>query len=211
MNGEPRNKHGRTELDIWHRLVGQQCRIYFDTRWERVNYIFTCMSDSRWGFGLDTGFIDHFNTQLVITLNYSTITNFHTLNKSLEHMLSLFQPAVSSFVVARYQLQQWLFLSYCAQVLSEWLLPSNCKLSLHFFPLTTPRHRPPLKTPFPTSPLSCVDLLLWTCCSYHFHGSMFCLPSTLPSNDSGFFFLISQLLHSNRSTCNNMLQQYKRT
>jgi hypothetical protein len=36
MNGEPPNKHVRTELDIRYRLVGQQCRIYFDTRRERV-------------------------------------------------------------------------------------------------------------------------------------------------------------------------------
>jgi hypothetical protein len=39
----------------------------------------TCMSDCRRGFGLDIGFIDHFGTQLVITLNYSTIADFHTL------------------------------------------------------------------------------------------------------------------------------------
>jgi hypothetical protein len=38
-----------------------------------------CMSDSRRSFGLNIGFIGHFNTQLVITLNYSAITNFHTL------------------------------------------------------------------------------------------------------------------------------------
>jgi hypothetical protein len=36
------------------------------------------MSDSRRGFGLDIGFIDHFNTQFVITFNYSPIVNFHT-------------------------------------------------------------------------------------------------------------------------------------
>jgi hypothetical protein len=42
-------------------------------------YVVTYLSDSRRGFGLDIGFTDHFNTQLVITLNYSTITNFHTL------------------------------------------------------------------------------------------------------------------------------------
>jgi hypothetical protein len=35
--------------------------------------------NSRRGFGLDIGFIDHFTTQLVITLNYSAIANFHTL------------------------------------------------------------------------------------------------------------------------------------
>jgi hypothetical protein len=39
-------------------------------------------------------------TQLVIPLNYSAIANFYTLNKQLAHTLSLFQPAVSSLVVA---------------------------------------------------------------------------------------------------------------
>jgi hypothetical protein len=37
------------------------------------------MSDSRRGSGLDIGFIAHFNTQLVITLNYSAIADLHTL------------------------------------------------------------------------------------------------------------------------------------
>jgi ethanolamine utilization microcompartment shell protein EutS len=37
------------------------------------------MSDTRLGFKVDIGFIDHFNTQLVITLNYGTIVNLHTL------------------------------------------------------------------------------------------------------------------------------------
>jgi hypothetical protein len=40
------------------------------------------MSDYRRGFGLDIGFIDHFNTRLVTTLNYSAIADFHTLIKS---------------------------------------------------------------------------------------------------------------------------------
>jgi hypothetical protein len=30
------------------------------------------------GFGFDIGLIDHFNTLLVITLNYSAIADFHT-------------------------------------------------------------------------------------------------------------------------------------
>jgi hypothetical protein len=72
------------------------------------------MSDCRRGFGLDVGFIDHFNTQLVISLNYSAIANLHALNKSLGYTLSLYQPAVSS---------QWLFLCVHAQVLSEQRLP----------------------------------------------------------------------------------------
>jgi hypothetical protein len=46
-------------------------------------YIVTCMSDSRRGFGLDIGFIDHFNTQLVITLIVPSLIS--TLYSSLEH------------------------------------------------------------------------------------------------------------------------------
>jgi ethanolamine utilization microcompartment shell protein EutS len=44
--------------------------------------IATCWSDSRLGFGLDIGFIDHFSTQLVITVNYNAIADFHTLQVS---------------------------------------------------------------------------------------------------------------------------------
>jgi hypothetical protein len=46
------------------------------------NYAFnivTCMSDSRRGFGLDFGFIDHFTIHLVITLKYGAIVIFHIL------------------------------------------------------------------------------------------------------------------------------------
>jgi hypothetical protein len=35
-------------------------------------------SDYKRGFGLEIGFIDQFTTQLVITLNYSAIADFHT-------------------------------------------------------------------------------------------------------------------------------------
>jgi hypothetical protein len=41
-----------------------------------------CVRGTRRGFGLDIGFIDHFNTWLVTTLNCSTIANFHTLHNS---------------------------------------------------------------------------------------------------------------------------------
>jgi hypothetical protein len=50
------------------------------------------MSDSRQGFELDIGIIDHFKTQLVIPLKYGAIANFHTLNKLLAHTLNHFQP-----------------------------------------------------------------------------------------------------------------------
>jgi hypothetical protein len=43
------------------------------------------MSDYRRDFGLDIEFIDHFNTQLVITLNYSAIANVHTLQITRAH------------------------------------------------------------------------------------------------------------------------------
>jgi hypothetical protein len=35
-------------------------------------YIVTFMTDARRGFGLDIGFIDHFNTEPMNTLNYSS-------------------------------------------------------------------------------------------------------------------------------------------
>jgi hypothetical protein len=36
-------------------------------------------SDYRRGFGLEIGFIDHFNTRLANTFNYSAIADFHIL------------------------------------------------------------------------------------------------------------------------------------
>jgi hypothetical protein len=50
--------------------------------------------DHRRGFGLDIGFIDHFNAQLVITLNYSAIADLHILKITTAHAKS------SSLVVA---------------------------------------------------------------------------------------------------------------
>jgi hypothetical protein len=41
------------------------------------------LSDYRRGFGLDIGFIDHFNTHVTI-LHYSAIANFHTLQNHAE-------------------------------------------------------------------------------------------------------------------------------
>jgi hypothetical protein len=53
----------------------------------------------KWGFGLEIGFIDHFNTWLVTTLNYSTITDLHNLQITTAHAKS-FQSTLSSPVVA---------------------------------------------------------------------------------------------------------------
>jgi hypothetical protein len=50
-----------------------------------MNHIVTCMSDYRRGFGLEVVFIDHFNTEPVITLNYSAIANFHSFQITTAH------------------------------------------------------------------------------------------------------------------------------
>jgi hypothetical protein len=56
--------------------------------------IVTWRGDYRQGFGLEIGFIDHFNIRLVSTLNYSAIANFHTLRITTAHAKS-FQSAVT--------------------------------------------------------------------------------------------------------------------
>jgi hypothetical protein len=43
------------------------------------------MSDYRRGLGLEIHFIFHFNTRLVITLNYSAIAVLHTLQFTVTH------------------------------------------------------------------------------------------------------------------------------
>jgi hypothetical protein len=56
--------------------------------------IVTCQSDSRHDFGLDIGFIEDFNTQLLI--NYGAIANFHTLQITGTQTKSF--PACSAFI-----------------------------------------------------------------------------------------------------------------
>jgi ethanolamine utilization microcompartment shell protein EutS len=56
------------------------------------------MSECRRGFGFEIGFIDHFSTQLVTTLNYGAIADHHTLQITVADAES-FQSAVSSPVV----------------------------------------------------------------------------------------------------------------
>jgi hypothetical protein len=62
-----------------------------------VNVV-TCISDSRLAFGLEIGFVDHFNLRIVTTLNYSAIADLHTLQITTAHA-KCFQSAVSSSVV----------------------------------------------------------------------------------------------------------------
>jgi hypothetical protein len=67
------------------------------------------------GIGLDIGFIDDFNTQLVITLNYSAIAD-HTLQITSAYGL------VFCLLQLPLAFWQWLFLCFCAQILSGWRL-----------------------------------------------------------------------------------------
>jgi hypothetical protein len=53
-------------------------------------------SDYRRGSGSHIGFIDHFNTQLVITLNYSAIADLHTLQITTAHAKSFLAGSVLS-------------------------------------------------------------------------------------------------------------------
>jgi hypothetical protein len=52
-----------------------------------VSNIVTRMGDYRRGFRSDIGFINHFKEQLVITLNDSAITDLHTLQITVTHIL----------------------------------------------------------------------------------------------------------------------------
>jgi hypothetical protein len=47
------------------------------------------MSDFRWGFRLDIGFIGQFSTLLVMPQNYGPVTDFHTLHITPAHAKSL--------------------------------------------------------------------------------------------------------------------------
>jgi hypothetical protein len=47
------------------------------------------MRDYKWGFGFDIGLIGPFNTQLLITFNYSAIVNINTLQNIMPYAKSL--------------------------------------------------------------------------------------------------------------------------
>jgi hypothetical protein len=59
-------------------------------------YILSCEGVTIDEFGLEIGFIDHF--QVINTSNYNTIANIHTLQITTAHAES-FQSAVSSPVI----------------------------------------------------------------------------------------------------------------
>jgi hypothetical protein len=67
--------------------------VHITLPWYLICHMF--IGDSRWGFGLDIGFIDLFNTQLMITLNYSAITDFCTIQIMTAH--ATFFPARNVF------------------------------------------------------------------------------------------------------------------
>jgi hypothetical protein len=105
-------------------------------------HIVTCMSDCRQGFGLDTGFIDYFKTQHLITLNYSAITDLPTLQITRAHVKSFPVHSVftGSCLVMAYN-NGYSSASGLKSSLNGGPLPTE--LSLHFVLPITPRHGPP--------------------------------------------------------------------
>jgi hypothetical protein len=59
-------------------------------------HVYEC--EYQWGFGLEIGFTDHFNTRLVTTFNYGAIPDLHTLQITTANAKS-FLSAVSSPVI----------------------------------------------------------------------------------------------------------------
>jgi hypothetical protein len=113
IRGPPVKKRSRV---LWSRRAvvlcgGDNCHVY---EW-------LC----RRGFGLDIAFIDHFNTQLAITLNYSAIADLHTLQ--ITSVLSLLQlPLAASWwrlLTVAIPLPLWMATSFQLSVLAttNWL------------------------------------------------------------------------------------------
>jgi hypothetical protein len=59
-------------------------------------YIVTCMSNYTCSFRFETGFIDHVNTRLATTFNYSAIANLHNLQITTAHATSFQSTVVST-------------------------------------------------------------------------------------------------------------------
>jgi hypothetical protein len=96
------------------------------------------LNDSQWGFELVIGFIDHFTTWLVATLNYSTITVFQTLHIITARIKSFQSAFTSRFLVTDLNNRHSSTAptkSPLHRLLYNWL-PSK------LFPLITPQHRP---------------------------------------------------------------------
>jgi hypothetical protein len=124
--------------------------------------------DYRRGFGLDIGFIDHFNTQLVITFNYSAIDNFDILQFARVHARSF--PARSVFTSSCLVTSPNNGYSSASRLkfLSEYRLPSNWTILASIVLLITPLHGPIENTVSNTFIVACVSVAAGTrlpsCC-----------------------------------------------
>jgi hypothetical protein len=84
-------------------------------------------------FGLEIGFIQHFNTRLATTLNYRAIANLHTLRITTAHV------AISSLLCLHQSFpgngfQKWRFFSIRAHFVVSWLSTAPTESSLHSLP-----------------------------------------------------------------------------
>jgi hypothetical protein len=139
------------------------------------------MSDCRRGFGLDTRFIDHFNTQLVITLSYSAIADLRTLKITATPKSF---PARSIFT-GRFLVtdsNNGYFcasgLKFCLNVGSQLRILARTKSSRYRLSsnLVSSRHRPHRKHRFPV-----VYVAAWTCLPSS--GRLFLLIKNLPPSN----------------------------
>jgi hypothetical protein len=108
----------------------------------RTTRTVTCYSDSRRGFGLDTGLTDHFNTQLETTRNHSFIANYHTLQITVTQPKSF--PARSVFTNSCLVTAQTMAIppfSCSSPLWMAGLFQMNCLHFVLFVTLRQGRHR----------------------------------------------------------------------
>jgi hypothetical protein len=141
------------------------------------------------GSGLHIGFIDHFNIQFVITLNYSAIANLHNLQITVTQAKTF--PACSVFT------SSWLVtaLTMASPLLLNWsplwmAAPSQQPILTSTVLLITPLHGQSIKQSFPTIPLLLhayplqQERVYWTAAWYFYccHRNLF--TELLPRNGS---------------------------
>lgn len=99
-----------------------------------IKYIITYMWDHWRSFGFHIEFIGHFNTRLVITLNYSVIADLRTLQTTRAHKL-MFLVCYSLLVTARTRAIPLLPCSRPPRTTAPFQLSHSCS---SFLLITTP-------------------------------------------------------------------------
>jgi hypothetical protein len=99
--------------------------VYVCIYFTRQKYCHMYQCDSRRGFGLDIGFINHLYTKLVTTLNCIPVANFHSLQIAIARSKSF---SARSVFTSRCLVTASNNCSFRIQFLSDWWLPSNSQI-----------------------------------------------------------------------------------